>query len=150
MDKQEFEQAFAATLRQRGSTATGHELREAVEVASWYAECRIGNYKEAARAFNGMRDDQFISMCFLMGHAFQGYHNPDNPVAIFHQKCVAKIREQKPNLTMFQLHMSADSICNTMAMQGVDMADLEPTITIVSQEQMTAMHEKGNDNHKVH
>lgn len=150
MDKQEFEQRFGALLRRKGSMATAKELKEAVGVVTWYAECRIGNFEEAAKAFEGMRPDQFISMCWLMGHAFQGYHDPNNVVAIFHQKCVAKIRQQKPHLTIFQLHMSADNICNVVAMQGVDMTDLEPTITLVSQEQMNAMQERGNDNHKVH
>lgn len=150
MDKAGFEQSFAVTLRQRGSMAKGQALKDAVAVAVWYVECRIGNFEEAAKAFAAMPDNDFVSMCFLIGHAYTSYNDPNNPVAIFHQKCVAKIREQKPHLTLFQLHMSADTICNTIAMQGVDMAGLEPTITIVSQEQMAVMQERGNDNHKVH
>lgn len=150
MDKAGFEQAFAATLRHRGSMAKGNELKEAVAVASWYVECRIGSFEEAARAFDGMHDADFISMCFLMGHAYSSYNDPNNPVAIFHKKCVEKIRGQKPHLTLFQLHMSADTVCNVVHAQGVDMSDLEPTITIVTQEQMDAWHERNNDNHKVH
>ena len=134
MTKQEFEQEFIVLLRQRGSIATLQELKEATQVASWYVLARMGNYSEAMATFNKATEEEFCSMCFLMGHSYASYNDINNVVAVFHRKCVAQIRDLRPGLTELQLHMTADRICTEMTARGTSFVDAEPHLSYVTDE----------------
>ena len=149
MDKQEFEQRFGALLRQRGSDAPASELKEAVAVATWYVERRLESFAEALAIFDGSSELRFIRCCYLMGIAYQEYHNPNNATAVFHAKCVEQIRALKPGLTEFQLHMSADGVCNEMIMRGTSFEGAEPNISVWTTEQVRTMRERDNSNDRM-
>lgn len=149
MDKQEFEQRFGALLRQRGSDAPASELKEAVAVATWYVERRLESFAEAWAYFDNASVLQFIRCCYLMGISYQEYHNPNNATAVFHAKCVEQIRALKPGLTEFQLHMSADGVCNELILRGISFVDAEPNITIWTDEQVRAMRERDNSDNRM-
>lgn len=142
MDRNEFEQRFAALLRRFGSTVPSQELKEAVEVATWYAERRLESFEKAMAYFDNASDLAFINACFLMGKSYADYHDPNNSIAVFHRKCVEQICTLRPELTLFQLHLSADNICLSMIERDISFVDAEPHITYHSDEVASAMHER--------
>lgn len=142
MDRNEFEQRFAALLRRFGSTVPSQELKEAVEVATWYAERRLESFEKAMAYFDNASDLAFINACYLMGKSYADYHDPNNSIAVFHRKCVEQICTLRPELTLFQLHLSADNICLSMIEQDISFVDAEPHITYHSDEVASAMQER--------
>ncbi len=142
MTKEEFEQEFIVLLRQRSSTSSLSELKEATSVASWYVRARMGDYGDAMATFSKTTIAEFCMMCFVMGHAYASYNDINNVVAVFHRKCVAQIRDLRPELTELQLHATADAICNSMMARGTSFVDNDPVITFETAEVASALQER--------